>query len=235
MLTPSSNTVLEPYTSQLFSTYANACSVHFSRFKVTDISLSEKSIQQFDHDAILSAAQRLAEAKVDVIAWNGTAAAWLGMEQDEVLCARITAETGIAATSTMAAFAAAVDVFKARKLALITPYQTDIQKKIISRYAAQGFSVVHEQHLGDSGNFSFAEYTTDKIRKLALQSAAENPDAILIVCTNFRGAPIAQEVEQLAGIPVIDSVSVTAWMTLQMVGLDTSSIKGWGQLFAKSR
>ena len=49
--------------------------------------------------AILAAAGLLGDAKVDVIAWNGTSAAWLGFETDERLCEAITAATGIAATT----------------------------------------------------------------------------------------------------------------------------------------
>lgn len=231
MLTPSSNTVLEPYTNQIFMPFNTSASVHFSRFKVTEISLSSNSLQQFNHDTILEAAHRLAEAKVDCIAWNGTSAAWLGMEQDDVLCSRITTETGIAATSTMAAFAEILGRMQAKRLAIVTPYKSEIQEKIIKRYYDSGFSVVYEKHLEDPGNFSFADYSATHIQQLAMQAAALKPDAILIVCTNFRGAPIAEVIEEMTGVPVLDSVAVTAWKTLRMTGLDNTLVKGWGQLF----
>lgn len=232
MLTPSSNTVLEPYTSRLFMPYMDTVTVHFSRFKVTDISLSEASIKQFDHDTIVEAAHRLAEAKVDCIVWNGTSAAWLGMEQDQALCARITEETGIAATSTMAAFAQAVDCLQAKRLALVTPYTSEIQDAIIERYEAQGFEIVHDTRLEDPGNFSFANYSVDEIKGYTMKAAESRPDAILIVCTNFRGASVAAEVETHMDVPVLDSVSVTAWHSLRQVGVNPAEIAGWGRVFA---
>lgn len=232
MLTPSSNTVLEPYTSRMLMPYMDTVTVHFSRFRVTGISLSEESVKQFDHDVIVEAACRLAEARVDCIAWNGTSAAWLGMDQDRALCQRITEETGIPATSTMAAFAEAVDRLQARRLALITPYTSEIQQAIIRRYEADGFQVVHDTHLQDPGNFSFATHTPDQIKALALRAAEDRPDAILIVCTNFRGALVAAEVETNMDVPVLDSVSVTAWHTLNQVGMRPSEIAGWGRIFA---
>lgn len=232
MLTPSNNTVLEPYTSRLFMPFMETVSVHFSRFKVTGTSLSPPSMQPFDHDAILEAAHRLAEARVDCIAWNGTCAAWLGMEQDQLLCARITEETGIRTTSTMAAFAEAIDYAGAKRLALITPYTSDIQDAIIARYQSAGHEIVHDTRLEDSGNFSFAEHATEEIKGYAMQAAESKPDAILTLCTNFRGAPIAAEVEACSGILVIDSVSITAWKTLRLVGEDPSEIMGWGSVFA---
>ena len=77
MLTPSSNTALEPITSAMLSGVPEA-SAHFSRFRVTEIAVSDASDQQFDEDKILRAAELLTHAKVQVIAWNGTSASWLG-------------------------------------------------------------------------------------------------------------------------------------------------------------
>src|SRR5215212_9183266 len=88
MLTPSSNTVLEPTTAAMLSGLADV-TVHFARFKVTEIALSDEALGQFDDAEILQAAELLAHAKVDVIGWNGTSASWLGFDRDERLCERI--------------------------------------------------------------------------------------------------------------------------------------------------
>jgi len=47
MLTPSSNTALEPITCAMLNGVTDI-SVHFSRFRVTEIALSESSQRQFD-------------------------------------------------------------------------------------------------------------------------------------------------------------------------------------------
>ena len=73
MLTPSSNTVLEPVTSAVFAATQGAVTAHFARFRVVEISTSETSRAQFAPEPILEAAARLAEARVDCMAWNGTA------------------------------------------------------------------------------------------------------------------------------------------------------------------
>ncbi len=46
VLTPSSNTALEPLTSALVAAVPN-CSAHFSRFTVTEIALSDRALGQF--------------------------------------------------------------------------------------------------------------------------------------------------------------------------------------------
>ena len=83
MLTPSSNTVLEPVTTAILQELDHV-SAHFSRFRVTEISLSAAALGQFDDRPLLTAAELLADANVDVIAWNGTSAGWLGFERDEI-------------------------------------------------------------------------------------------------------------------------------------------------------
>src|SRR5258706_11936641 len=77
MLTPSSNTVLEPLTSAMVAQLPEV-SAHFARFRVTEISLASQALGQFDVATILEAARLLADARVDVIAWNGTSSGWLG-------------------------------------------------------------------------------------------------------------------------------------------------------------
>src|SRR5882762_10665163 len=94
MLTPSSNPVLEPVSTAIVAEIPDV-SVHFGRFKVTEIALSEQALKQFDDTEILRAAELLAHAKVDVIAWNGTSSGWLGFARDVRLCERIRQATGI--------------------------------------------------------------------------------------------------------------------------------------------
>src|ERR1700749_3251863 len=103
MLTPSSNTVLEPVSTAIVTGLPEV-SVHFGRFKVTEIALSEQALRQFDDTEILRAAELLAHAKVNTIAWTGTSASWLGFDRDERLCERITASTGIQARTTVLAY-----------------------------------------------------------------------------------------------------------------------------------
>jgi len=81
VLTPSSNTALEPLTSAMVAGVPGV-TAHFSRFRVTEISMGDKSQNQFDERTILDAAQLLADAKVDVICWSGTSASWLGFDRD---------------------------------------------------------------------------------------------------------------------------------------------------------
>jgi maleate isomerase len=126
MLTPSSNTALEPITTAMLGELPEV-SAHFSRFKVTEIALSNKALAQFDDSEILRAAELLAHAKVDVIGWNGTSSGWLGFEADVRLCEQITAATGIPATTSMLALNEILEHQKVKRLGYVTPYLDDVQ------------------------------------------------------------------------------------------------------------
>jgi maleate isomerase len=232
MLTPSSNTVVEPVTAAMVAELPEV-SVHFSRFRVTEISLSEPSQRQFDLERILAAARLLADAKVDVIAWNGTSAAWLGFEVDERLCAAISAATDIPATTSMLALNAALARCRVGRLALVTPYLDEIQVRIVAHYRALGMTCVAERHLGDPGNFSFALVDADTIAAMIREVAAAEPEAIAVVCTNLRAAPLIATLEPEVGVPILDTLAVAVWQSLRLAGIDPTRVRGFGRLFAE--
>lgn len=230
MLTPSSNTALEPITYAMLAG-VDGISAHFARFKVTEIALSESALRQFDASEILRAAELLAHAKVDVIAWNGTSASWLGFDRDERLCEQITAATGIPACTTVLAYRDLLQRLGAKRIGLVTPYRQDVQDRIIANWNAQGLHCAAERHLSLQDNFSFAEVGEAEIAALIEAVVGEGCDAAVVLCTNMRGAGPAARLEQQLGVPVLDSVAVTLWACLDATGSDPSQIRGWGSLF----
>jgi maleate isomerase len=230
MLTPSSNTVLEPITMAMLADVPNV-TAHFSRFKVTEIALSQQALGQFDHDDILRAAELLAQAKVNVIAWNGTSASWLGFDRDELLCERIQRATGIPACTSVLAFREIFDRTGVRRIGLVTPYREDVQAAIMKNWGRSGYQCVAERHAGLQDNFSFAEIDEDTIAGLVRDVAREGCDAVAVVCTNMRGATAVERLENELGIPVYDSVAITLWKSLMVAKIDPSQVRGWGRLF----
>lgn len=231
MLTPSSNTVLEPVTCAIVGPLPDV-SVHFSRFPVTEISLCDGALGQFDAEIMLEAARLLADAQVHVIAWNGTSSGWLGFDADEGLCARITAVTGVPATTSVLALNDLLRTRGVRRFGLVTPYRSDIQERIVANYARIGLDCAAERHLGLSDNHSFAQVNAEEIQRMVREVASSEPEAITTFCTNFRGAPLAEGLEHELGMPIYDTVSVVVWRALALAGLDPSRITGWGSLFA---
>ena len=123
MLTPSSNTVLEPLTFSMLANQSDI-SAHFSRFRVLKISLEAGSVDQFSNVPMLEAADLLADAKVQSICWNGTSSGWLGFEKDSALISEIEARTGIKACSSILAMNELLAKFNAKRISFVKPYIT---------------------------------------------------------------------------------------------------------------
>ena len=233
ILTPSSNTVLEPMTSAITSGVTGV-TAHFSRFKVTEISLNEKALGQFDDEKILAASELLADAKVDVIGWSGTASGWRGFDADRRLCERIQAHTGVKATTAVLALNDLLALKGIKRLALVTPYIAEVQQRIIENYRLAGVEVVAERHLDLSINHDFASVKQDLLRSLMDEVSAVRPQAISTFCTNLNAASLAEDVEASLDIPLLDTVSTTIWGMLRVAGIDANRVRGWGQLFSWS-
>jgi maleate isomerase len=232
VLTPSSNTALEPLTSAMVASLPGV-TAHFARFAVTEISLSDASLRQFDDSRILEAARQLADARVDVIAWSGTSASWLGFDKDEALCRRIGEATGIPATTSVLALNELLAAQGAHTLGLVSPYVEAVQRRIVANYRDIGIEVIAERHLGISVNFEFGMVEPDTLRTLLREAAEARPAALTVMCTNLAAAQLAAELERELDIPIYDSVATVVWKALKTIGVDTRGVEGWGRLFAE--
>lgn len=230
MLTPSSNTVLEPITAAMLADLPDV-TAHFARFRVVKISMDADALGQFTNEPMLAAAELLADANVQSICWNGTSSGWLGFDTDRTLLSQIETLTGVKACSSILAMNELMERLEAKRIAFVSPYLPEIQSAILNNYKGAGYDVVAERHLNDPGNYSFATYTEAQILDMCRAVAIEKPDAIAVYCTNFRGAGVAEIIEAETGIPVLDSVSTALWKSMSVAGADPRRVKGWGRLF----
>jgi maleate isomerase len=207
MLVPSSNTILEPVTVGLLPPDGSV-TAHVSRLRVLRIADDDSTQSQFDVEPMLQAADLLADAKVDLILWNGTAAGWLGFARDEAITTTIAARTGIPATTAVIALNQRLQDLGARRIGLVTPYVADIERQIIANYHAIGIEIVAAARADRMDNAGFADITPDEVAAMVRRVAVAPLDAILILCTNMAGAPVATALTAELGIPVLDSVVV---------------------------
>lgn len=231
MITPSSNTALEPVTAHMLADLPEV-SVHAGRFRVTEISMGASALGQFDMAPMLTAAELLADAHCNAICWNGTSAGWLGFERDRALCAEIERATGIRATSAVLALLDAFRLAGITRYALVSPYTEDIQQAIVANFARSGFECVAERHAGIRVNFDFSTIEAGAIGAMLDEVATAGPQAVVILCTNMDGAALAEDFEQRSGALLLDSIAVAAWGTLRAAGVDTRRVRGWGRLFS---
>lgn len=230
MLTPSTNTVLDPVASAIARAVPRA-SVHFGRFRGIEISTGPRALAQFDATNVLAAAELLAELRPTSITWCGTSAGWLGFDRDVQLCNRIRGVTGLPAYTSVLGLNEILERTGARRLALVSPYATDVQDSIASNYADIGVTCVAERHLGITDNFAFAEVSAQTLTGMVADVAAQRPDAIAVSCTNLAGAPLVHELELAFRIPVYDTVATAMWKAVREGHADFGKFAGWGSLF----
>jgi len=229
MITPSSNTALEPLTTRIYAQLGEAVTVHFTRIRVTHISLASDSAEQFAAEAMLAAARLLADARVDVIAWNGTSGSWTGLAADRALVAAIEAETGIPATTSTLDLLEACRHLGVSRCGLATPYRAEVHEAIRRTYEGEGLRVVASSCLGIAVNYDFAAVPLDRIEALLRDVAVPEAEAVAVVCTNFPAAPVIGRVEAAIGRPVVDTLAATAWRALRLSGV-REPVRGFGRL-----
>jgi maleate isomerase len=181
---------------------------------------------------MVDASALLAQTRPDMIGWNGTAAAWLGLANDRALVAAITARTGCpAVTSTLSIFDALAALGTTR-VGVVTPYVAAMQDTILGTLEHEGLHCVAERHFELTDNFSFGEVPEARVAQACREVAAEGAEAILVLCTNLAGAGIAAAVEHETGRPVLDSVMLTVWGALRALGQGTEGLAPWGPTVA---
>ncbi len=208
LLLPSSNTVVEPEAHRLIPR-DGSITLHFSRFRVTVISDDTGSTGQFELESMLQGALLLADAKVDHIAWAGTAASWLGFARDEALVEAIESRSGIPATTAVLAINSQLRKLGARRIGLVTPYVAAIEERIIENYRQRNVEVTASRRLDLTVNTDFAAVPEERIEAMARDVASARPDVIVIMCTNLRFGRRARDLSRILNLPVIDSVAAT--------------------------
>ena len=204
---PSSNVVIEPLAMQRF--WKSKDTVHFSRLGVVNIELNAKSLAQFEMAEQLSAAQKLCDAQVDAIVWGGTSSSWLGIEHDEEYRRFIQQETGISTTTCVLEMNRKLASLSARRISIVTPYTDAVHNRILDNYEELGFPRPTGQNFGGTVSNDFASISSKILKDMVLSVAKNSPDVIMIMCTNLRGAAVAEDLSKQLGLPVIDSAAAT--------------------------
>ena len=232
MLTPSSNSIVEPWCYKIIGTIENA-SVHFGRVEVLWIDDDTASLSQFYDENMIKGFDLLSHVKPTVLGWNGTSASWLGLERDRALIDVIKKRTGCRVVTSTLSIIEALKELNISRIGLVTPYVTSIQKKIINNFELEKLECVSERHFNMTDNFSFGEVSESKIANAAEDVISEGAEAVIILCTNLAGAGIVSTLEKRTGVPILDSIVLTIWGAFRSIGLNTNPLSNWGPAVSK--
>jgi maleate isomerase len=225
MLLPSGNVAAE---SQFNVMLPAGVSLHTTRLKLTGSSDAELLAMA---DRVEDGAGLLADACVDLILFHCTAVTTWDAEMDRALPQRITAATGLPATSTARALMAAFKALEVRRIVMVSPYIEAINAREAAFLESRQISVLKAVGLNIAQAKDMISVEPGEWYRLVRGNIRDEADAYFISCTAVRSLEVIADLERDIGRPVVTSNQVAAWHALRTMGVK-DKLTGFGQLFS---
>ncbi|NKM16214.1 hypothetical protein GFL85_35900 [Rhizobium laguerreae] len=215
LITPSENNVLEGDFPRLG---LDGVRFHFHR-----VENEGDDYEQFAEMKVKSgeAAKLLSHARrTKAIALACTAGSFLeGVGYDESVAKTIEAASGLPAVTTAGSVVAALHALGIERLAVFTPYEEWVSRRLVTFLEGHDFFVAHL-------SWGYDMYSTDvedcyeAINDWVASQVPSDIDGVLISCTNFTWLRGIAPLEERLGLPVVTSNLATLWQLLHRVGAD---------------
>ncbi len=168
-------------------------------------------------DGMESHALLLADARVDLIAFNCTAAS-MAVGPAEIN-RRVAAATGIRSVTTIEAVLAALEAARLRRFALMTAYLPEVVAAETAFFASRGYSVAAHAGIPCEDPVAQGTIPPERWKDLARSLRGTDCDGLLISCAGIQLAAVLGRIEQEFGRPVIASNQALVWRCLGLLGL----------------
>lgn len=157
---------------------------------------------------------------------------WDGLDASRKLKARLERETGLKVSMGADACDAALTLYGAKKLGIVTPYQPVGDKNVVRFFTESGYEVVAIKGLRSGSPVLIAHETEETLRAAMLEVNSDEVDAVVQVGTNLAAARLAAEAERWLGKPVMAINTAIMWHALRNSGIE-DQMTGWGSLLAE--
>ncbi len=213
VMVPSANTTIE---SNYQKVNIEGVTFHYSRMTIK--ADTKEEIEDL-FNQVPRAAQELADANVDVIAFGCTSGSFVGgLNYDKKIIEKIEQTTGIKGTTTSTAVIKTLKILDLKKIIVATPYVEWIHEKEIDFFEKNGFNVLKIKGLGLLKNQG--DYPPEKIYRMIKGMYTEAADGVFISCTDFRGMDVIDLLENDLNVPVVTSNQATLWEMLRFAGVN---------------
>ena len=190
-----------------------------SRIKNSSI-ITPKSLADMEQRIPECADVILKGVPLDVIAYGCTSASMVIGENRVFERIHETRPEAKCTTPITAAFAA-FEALGAKNLAVLTPYQQDVNDTVAEYIENRGYNVMAFGSFNEEDDNRAAKISTDSIKKAAVDlGQLDNVDLVFVSCTSLRVASIVTEIESLIEKPVTSSNHAMAWHCLRLAGIN---------------
>jgi maleate isomerase len=231
VLGPSTNTIVQPDFDDLRPV---GVTNHYSRIAIPNnpVNDNESFLKLVDNinKATLDAIDVLRTCEMDYMImgmsaatfWNGRegAAQYIKMMEER---AQVKVSCGSFGTE------AALNLYKAKRIAFLSPYFEVANKEVRRFYSDCGFTVVRDICLERPSPVQIAHTTDEMCRQTLKKLDGDDVDAIVQVGTNLSMIRLAAAAEVFLGKPVIAINTATYWHALRAQGIN-DKVAGFGNL-----
>jgi len=214
LIIPSSNRMVE---EEMIHFYPRSVTPHITRLRMTGPHRKPLDTLQ---PMIAEASASLCDAKCDVISFHCTVTSMSGGPQGEIDILDSLKRGGaqkIATTST--AIKAALDHLKAKRIALITPYDQHKTHEEVEFLTACGFDVISYKGWDLRHSDEYCTTPADVWHERVLAARHADADVYLLSCANIRALGIIASLEAQLRTTVITSNQVVIWDALRQLSI----------------
>lgn len=147
-------------------------------------------------------------------------------------CEDVASATGVPVFNASAADFVALQAFGAERIAIVTPFNAEVDKVVQANAEDAGFSVVAIKGTEAPSLPEICEAPIADIQRVFRQVAESDCDAILQVGTALPVVALIGELEAELGKPIVACNAAVYWQTLRGIGID-DKLQGYGRLFSE--
>ncbi len=205
LIVPSSNTVMENDLHRGLP--PDRYTVHTDRMYLVETT-REAEIRMIENFAS-QAASDLGTLNPDLLVFGCTSGGSLfGLDYDASVCAKLGKLAGCPPQGVITAVADALAHRRAKRVAVLTPYNEDLTRSVAKAVEADGRQIVAAHGMNITDNVALADPTPDDIVAFAQEKLAGiDFDLLFVSCTNFRALEAKPSLEAAFGKPVVTSNS----------------------------
>jgi maleate isomerase len=234
LILPSTNTVVETEFNWM---RVEGVSWHSGRIFIPDPELNDDaSFVRFLENLrteIGSAVRGVMTAKPDYLVMGMSAETfWGGKDGAAHFEAWMQELSGLDVTTGAAACRAALDVYGAKRIGVITPYQPVGDEQVRDFFEQMGYDVAAVHGLKCDSATSIADVTPEEISEAFRFVDGPDVDLLIQAGTNLPAAKVAAQMEVELGKPVLAINTATVWHAYRTNGI-TDRVEGFGSLLAE--
>ena len=231
VLAPSTNTIVEP---DFYHMSVPGVTSHFSRIHIRDQNLGDddamEALMVQVREETDQAVARVMTAEPDYMVMGMSSETfWGGMEGNRQFIKQINDLSGRDVATGAEACERALQLFGAKRIGVVTPYQAVGDENVVRFFEEIGFEVVRIKGLRCPTAVSIAHVTEDDLRQALFDVNGDDIDALVQAGTNLSMVSLADEAERWLRKPVLAINAAIWWMALRENGIE-NKLYGCGRL-----